>query len=178
MLVVGYVMGIRSGRRLRQDVHLNLACRWFCRPGLDDKVPDHSTFPRYRSPELSRAAGNRAAREYLETLDDAASGAASESQQKFVAKSDPAAQWTRAEESRPYLARLACVRIPQTWAIDRQAPASGSGAGKAGGRFQCVEFGRRHTGRASDRQSGVPHALTLTSGCASGSQDGRRAGPR
>jgi hypothetical protein len=56
------------------------------------------------SPEVARAAGNRAAREYLETLDDAAFGAASESQPKFVAKSDPAAQWTRAEESRPYFA--------------------------------------------------------------------------
>jgi hypothetical protein len=31
-------------------------------------------------------------------------GAASESQPKFVAKSDPAAQCTRAEESRPYFA--------------------------------------------------------------------------
>jgi hypothetical protein len=151
-------MGIRSERRLCQDVHLNLAYRWFCRLGLDDKVPDHSTFSRYRhgkfresdllrqvfestverclkedlvsgegfavdaslipadanktrsipaaewSPEVARAAGNRAAREYLETLDDAAFGAASESQPKFVAKSDPAAQWTRAEESRPYFA--------------------------------------------------------------------------
>jgi transposase len=48
MLVVGYVMGIRSERRLCQDVHLNLAYRWFCRLGLDDKVPDHSTFSRYR----------------------------------------------------------------------------------------------------------------------------------
>ena len=48
MLVIGYVMGIRSERRLCQDVHLNLAYRWFCRLGLDDKVPDHSTFSRYR----------------------------------------------------------------------------------------------------------------------------------
>ena len=56
------------------------------------------------SPEVAREAGNRAAREYLETLDDAAFGAASPTQPKFVAKSDPAAQWTRTEESRPYIA--------------------------------------------------------------------------
>ena len=56
------------------------------------------------SPEVAREAGNRAAQEYLETLDDAAFGAASPTQPKFVAKSDPAAQWTRAEESRPYFA--------------------------------------------------------------------------
>ena len=44
MLIVGYCMGIRSERRLCEEVHLNLAYRWFCRLGLDGKVPDHSTF--------------------------------------------------------------------------------------------------------------------------------------
>ena len=29
MLVIGYVMGIRSERRLCDEVHLNLAYRWF-----------------------------------------------------------------------------------------------------------------------------------------------------
>jgi transposase len=48
MLIVGYCMGIRSERRLCDEVHLNLAYRWFCRLGLDDKVPDHSTFSRNR----------------------------------------------------------------------------------------------------------------------------------
>ena len=31
MLVIGYVMGIRSERRLCEEVHFNLAYRWFCR---------------------------------------------------------------------------------------------------------------------------------------------------
>jgi len=44
MLIVGYCFGIRSERRLCQEVHLNLAYRWFCRLGLEDRVPDHSTF--------------------------------------------------------------------------------------------------------------------------------------
>jgi len=48
MLIVGYCMGIRSERRLCEEVHLNLAYRWFCRLGLDGKVPDHSTFSRDR----------------------------------------------------------------------------------------------------------------------------------
>ena len=48
MLVIGYVLGIRSERRLCDEVHLNLAYRWFCRLGLDDKVPGHSTFSKYR----------------------------------------------------------------------------------------------------------------------------------
>jgi transposase len=34
MLIVGYRMGIRSERRLCEEVHLNLAYRWFCRLGL------------------------------------------------------------------------------------------------------------------------------------------------
>ena len=41
MLIIGYVMGIRSERRLCDEVHLNLAYRWFCRLGLDGAVPDH-----------------------------------------------------------------------------------------------------------------------------------------
>jgi hypothetical protein len=39
MLLVGYCFGIRSERRLCQEVHLNLAYRWFCRLGLEGQVP-------------------------------------------------------------------------------------------------------------------------------------------
>lgn len=48
MLLVGYCFGIRSERRLCEEVHLNLAYRWFCRLGLDGTVPDHSTFSKNR----------------------------------------------------------------------------------------------------------------------------------
>jgi transposase len=48
MLIVGYGFGIRSERRLCEEVHLNLAYRWFCRLGLEDPVPDHSTFSKNR----------------------------------------------------------------------------------------------------------------------------------
>jgi transposase len=48
MLLIGYCCGIRSERRLCQEVHLNLAYRWFCRLGLDGAVPDHSTFSKNR----------------------------------------------------------------------------------------------------------------------------------
>src|SRR6266404_7702463 len=48
MLIVGYCYGIRSERRLCEEVHLNLAYRWFCRLGLDGDVPDHSTFSKNR----------------------------------------------------------------------------------------------------------------------------------
>src|SRR5271165_1654780 len=48
MLIVGYCFGVRSERRLCEEVHLNLAYRWFCRLGLDGRVPDHSTFSKNR----------------------------------------------------------------------------------------------------------------------------------
>jgi transposase len=48
MLLVGYCFGIRSERRLCEEVHLNLAYRWFCRLGLEAAVPDHSTFSKNR----------------------------------------------------------------------------------------------------------------------------------
>ena len=48
MLLVGYMMGIRSERRLCEEVHLNLAYRWFCRLELTDPVLDHSTFSKNR----------------------------------------------------------------------------------------------------------------------------------
>jgi transposase len=59
MLLVGYCSGIRSERRLCEEVHLNLAYRWFCRLDLSDRIPDHSTFSknrhgRFRASDLLR----------------------------------------------------------------------------------------------------------------------------
>jgi transposase len=59
MLIVGYCYGIRSERRLCEEVELHLAYRWFCRLDLDDKVPDHSTFSvnrhgRFRDSDIFR----------------------------------------------------------------------------------------------------------------------------
>jgi transposase len=55
MLIVGYCFGIRSERRLCEEVHLNLAYRWFCRLGLDGGVPDHSTFSKNRHGRFRRS---------------------------------------------------------------------------------------------------------------------------
>jgi len=59
MLIVGYCYGIRSERRLCEEVEMHLAYRWFCRLDLDDNVPDHSTFSvnrhgRFRSSNIFR----------------------------------------------------------------------------------------------------------------------------
>ena len=39
MLIVGYVFAIRSERRLCAEVQVNLAYRWFCKLGIEDKIP-------------------------------------------------------------------------------------------------------------------------------------------
>src|SRR6201998_2070269 len=158
MLLVGYCLGIRSERRLCEEVHLNLASRWFCRLGLQGKIPDHSTFSknrhgRFRESDAFRhvfetvvsrcieeglvvgegfavdatliaadankqrsvpgseavdwpalAATRRSVQEYLNTLDDAAWGAASEVEPKFISRSDPAAQWTGALKGHAFFA--------------------------------------------------------------------------
>ena len=67
MLLIGYCYSIRSERRLCQTVALDLACRWFCRLGLEDKVPDHSTFSanrhgRFRDSDILRKLFERVVR--------------------------------------------------------------------------------------------------------------------
>ncbi len=158
MLIVGYCFGIRSERRLCEEVHLNLAYRWFCRLGLDGKVPDHSTFSknrhgRFRESDAFRhvfetvvqrcideglvegdgfavdasliaadankqrsvpgsngadwpalATTRRSVREYLDRLDEAAWGAASDKTPKFISCSDPAAQWSGAHKGHAFFA--------------------------------------------------------------------------
>lgn len=64
MLIVGYCYGIRSERKLCEEVSLNLAYRWFCRLDLDDAVPDHSSFSknrhgRFRDSDLLRGVFER-----------------------------------------------------------------------------------------------------------------------
>lgn len=155
MLLLGYCQGIRSERRLCEEVHLNLAYRWFCKLDLTDAVPDHSTFSKNRygrfrdsgifrhlfekvlqrcideglvggegfgvdaslipananqtrgidgkeglPPELT----SQAIDEYLETLDDAAFGAATKVVPKYISPVDPGARWTGADGGAAYFA--------------------------------------------------------------------------
>jgi transposase len=54
MLIIGYCMGIRSERRLCEEVRLSLAHRWFYGLGLDGKVPDHTSSSKNRHARLWR----------------------------------------------------------------------------------------------------------------------------
>jgi transposase len=81
MLIVGYCFGIRS-EPLCEEVHLNLAYRWFCRLGLDGDVPDHSTFSKNRHGRFREG----------------------DLLPKFVSPADPAARWTRAHGGQAFFA--------------------------------------------------------------------------
>ena len=72
MLLIGYCYSIRSERRLCREVELNLAYRWFCRLGLEDKVPHHSTFSvnrhgRFRDSDVLRKVFESIVRRCMET---------------------------------------------------------------------------------------------------------------
>ena len=49
LLVVGYLYGITSERRLMEEVRMHLAYRWFTRLGFEQEIPDHSTFSKNRN---------------------------------------------------------------------------------------------------------------------------------
>ncbi len=71
MLLVSYCYSIRSERKLCQEVELNLAYRWFCHLGLEDTVPNHSTFSvnrhgRFRDGDLFRKVFERSVRQCMD----------------------------------------------------------------------------------------------------------------
>ena len=48
MMLVKHLNGISSDRQLCDEIHVNLAYRWFCRLSIEDRVPDHSSLSRTR----------------------------------------------------------------------------------------------------------------------------------
>jgi len=48
LLLVGYLYGVTSERRLLEEVRMHLAYRWFTRLDFEQEIPDHSTFSKNR----------------------------------------------------------------------------------------------------------------------------------
>src|ERR1700737_1437526 len=48
ILLIGYVYGITSERKLVEELRMHLAWRWFTGLGFDEDVPHHSTFSKNR----------------------------------------------------------------------------------------------------------------------------------
>ncbi len=49
ILLIGYLYGISSERKLVEELRMHLAWRWFTGLGFDEEVPHHSTFSKNRS---------------------------------------------------------------------------------------------------------------------------------
>ena len=72
MLLIGYLYGIRSERRLEEEITLNIAYRWFCGFDLADTIPDHSTFSqnrrrRFTDSDIFRQIFNKIVNDCIET---------------------------------------------------------------------------------------------------------------
>jgi len=48
MFIIGYCYGMRSERRLCEELRFHLAYRWFRRLGLEGEGPEHSAFSKNR----------------------------------------------------------------------------------------------------------------------------------
>jgi transposase len=106
MLMIGYLMGIRSERRLCAEVHLNIAYRWFCKLGLEGKVPDPSSFSknrygRFRDSDIFRTIFEEVVRRCIEAglvggegmSVDGSLVEADASRERRVPGTEPPAQW-------------------------------------------------------------------------------------
>ena len=122
MLIVGYVFALRSERRLCSEVQVNLAYRWFCKLGIEDKIPDHSVFCRARHERFRESDALRRVFEGVvatciaaglvggEAFSVDASLIKADVDKKKRARGDQPITWPKAEEAsravREYLAAL------------------------------------------------------------------------
>jgi transposase len=126
MLIVGYVFAIRSERRLCAEVQVNLAYRWFCGLGIEDKIPDHSVFCRARHERFRESDALRRVFEGVvatciaaglvggEAFSIDASLIKADVDKKKRVPGDPPIAWPKTEETsravREYLAALDAAR--------------------------------------------------------------------
>jgi transposase len=147
MLIVGYVFALRSERRLCAEVQVNLAYRWFCKLGIEDKIPDHSVFCRARHERFRESDALRRVFEGVVAMCIAAGLVGGEAfsvdaslikadvdKNKRVPGDQPIA-WPKAEEAshavREYLAALDAARDDEK---DDGGDAGGSSGGGSRGR--------------------------------------------
>ena len=142
MLIVGYVFAIRSERRLCSEVQVNLAYRWFCKLGIEDKIPDHSVFCRARHERFRESDALRRVFEGVvatciaaglvggEAFSVDASLIKADVDKKKRAAGDRPVSWPKAEEAsravREYLAALDA-------AVGAEENGRGDGGGSSGG---------------------------------------------
>ena len=145
MLIVGYVFAIRSERRICAEVQVNLAYRWFCKLGIEDKVPDHSVFCRARHERFRESDALRRVFEGVvatciaaglvggEAFSIDASLIKADVDKKKRLSGDQPIAWPEASHAvREYLAALDAARNEDE--SDRGGDGSGSNSGERGGK--------------------------------------------
>ena len=141
MLIVDYVFALRSERRLCAEVRVNLAYRWFCKLGLEDRIPDNSVFCRARHERFRESDALRRVFETVvamciatglvggEAFSIDASLIKADVDKKKRTPGDQPIAWPKAEEAshavREYLAALDTARGDE----DDGGDAGGSGKG-------------------------------------------------
>ena len=145
MLLVGYCYGIRSERRLCEEVNFNLAYRWFCRLGLEADVPDHSTFSknrhgRFREAETFRYVFEQVLQRCIDAdlvkvegfAVDASIVKADASRQRHREDDD---DWGKARAVREYIEALEIDDVPTTRKLSPTDPAASYTAASGGPAF-------------------------------------------
>src|SRR4249919_652161 len=151
MLIVGYVFAIRSERRICAEVQVNLAYRWFCKLGIEDKIPDHSAFCRARRERFLESDALRHVFERVvasciaagfvggEAFSIDASLIKADVDKKKRIPGDQPIAWPKAEEAshavREYLAALDTARG------DEDGGGDAGGSGKGGDRHKPPKEG-------------------------------------
>lgn len=145
ILLVGYVFAIRSERRLCSEVQVNLAYRWFCKLGIEDKISNHSVFCRARHERIRESDALRRVFEGVvamciatglvggEAFSVDASLIKADVDKKKRVPGDRPISWLKAEETsravREYLAALDAARSGE-----ESGGGDGGSSGSAGSR--------------------------------------------
>ena len=145
MLLVGYCYGIRSERRLCEEVNFNLAYRWFCRLGLEAEVPDHSSFSknrhgRFRDAETFRYVFEQVLQRCIDAdlvkgegfAVDASIVKADASRQRHREDDD---DWGNGRAVREYIEALETDNVPATRKLSPTDPAASYTAAPGGPAF-------------------------------------------
>ena len=111
MLLIGYLYGIRSDRRLVDEGHFNFAYRWFCRLGLESRMPDRSTFSNNRHGRF--ASGGVLRRVFEMVVDRCAAFGLVGGQAAAVDGSTIAADASRERKDQP-------EAMQKTWAVKEE----------------------------------------------------------
>src|SRR5215211_441325 len=149
MLIVGYCYGLRSERKLCEEVTLHLAYRWFCRLDLEATVPHHSTFSenrlnRFRESDILRHIFERVvmaaiAMDLVKGEGFAVDASVIEANaSRYHGKAPEEIDWTEKQRQKRSVAEYLAALEAEA-AADSDAPDDGAGGGSESTRHRRYE---------------------------------------